>query len=60
MKTSIYDLLFMSVLALVLLALNQTKNLNYIIKMPFIYFLVVYYIGRFVGRRNSKTGHKKS
>lgn len=54
-KTYILDIVFIVVLGIILLAFTETGNLDYLTKLPFVTLLIVYFIGRFVGSRITKS-----
>ncbi len=52
MKKSIrYDLAFIVLIAILLVILNETDRMEWLIRFPFVTLMVAYGLGRFVGSR---------
>ena len=49
MKTSIWDAIFLFSLGAILVLLNETSNMDWLQKLPYITIAVAYFIGRFFG-----------
>lgn len=54
MKTKIWDVAFIIILAVFLLILSETKNMDLLIKVPFVTIFTAYIVGRFVSYLSSK------
>jgi hypothetical protein len=51
LKTSLWDLIFILILAGVLIILSETGRMDLLMKLPFITLLIPYFAGRFIGRK---------
>jgi hypothetical protein len=60
MKSSIWDYIFILLLAAFLLILSATGNMGILIKLPFITIYAAYVIGRYVGFLSNKKAMEKN